>query len=158
MQDPNDLIDAIVEVQKTNTDLVALLENNADNILPLYLDYSRGSENTLQSIVEQKPGTLLVYWIGTRTTQFNKRETIKHDFEVSIRNKGKVAPIFVAFREGIATSGSDSRKFKFLQVTTDVYPPEDMSFDVNTQVISRNFGLFDFAKIKLTLTERGLDN
>jgi hypothetical protein len=157
MVDPDTLIDNIVTTLRSCTALVSLLDGRTDNIIPRYLSYDEGQANIEGEQIEQPFGTIMVFWRGTRTGNFNRMESIKHDFGISIKPKGRVAAMFVAIREAECTT-PEMRKFKLIQVNTAVRTPEDMQCVPAGQFVAQGYGLYDSGIITFTLTERGVDN
>lgn len=157
MADPDVLTAAIVTALQSISTLIAspLLANGAASILSYYPDVPEGDVNIEQTIIEQPAGSILVHWVGTRTGNFAKNDAIKHDFSISLKPRGRVAPLFVLIREGIcATSGL---KFKHTPVTIDVRLPEELQIINSTKFMTERYGLRDFSDITFTLTERGVD-
>jgi hypothetical protein len=158
MANPNSLIEAIVTALQSISTLTTspLLASGPSSILPYFTDGPAGQLNLEQSIIEQPPGTILVYWRGTRTGNFNKMESIKHDFGLSLKPKGRAADIFVAIRQGTCTASG--LPFKLTQVDPSVRVPEDMKCENSTKYMTERYGFRDFSDITFTLTERGVDN
>jgi hypothetical protein len=158
MVNPNTLIDAIVTAWKSSADVVAIL-GSASKITPYYFDMGLSSGtgvNLEQQIQNQTPGTIMVCWVGTRTGQFAKTDTIRHDMAAYLKPGGKIADLFIALREGVCTSSG--MKFKLTQVDPSVRTPEEMSCKPLSRFVSQNYGIYDFAELNFTLTERGVDN
>ncbi len=160
MEDPDVLVAAIVASLQSIVTLIAspLLTNGAASILAYYPDVPEGDVNIEQTIIEQPAGTIMVHWVGTRTGNFAKNDAIKHDFSISLKPKGRVAPLFVLIREGICTvSANPGEPFKHTQVTLGVRLPEEFQIVNSTKFMTERYGLRDFSDITFTLTERGVD-
>ncbi len=167
MTDPDLLTAAIITTLKSIQPLITspLLANGASSIIPYETNMQEGHVYLEDFVLQQPPGTLVVFWKQTRTGFFNKLETIKHDFGISLKPKGRAAAMFALIREGLCDSSG--MKFKLTQVavpddlgnpTYPVRPPEDMSCQNRSIYIGPNFGIREFTDISLTLTERGIDN
>lgn len=158
MTDPDLLTDAIITALQSIDTLISsgLLVNGAASIIPYKTNMEEGYANIEDFTLQQPAGTIVVFWRGTRTGVFDKKDTIKHDFGISLKPNGRAAQMFYLIREGVCSI--TGQKFKLTQVTSDVRPPEDMQCQNRSVYISANFGIREFTDITFTLTERGIDN
>jgi len=159
MTDPDILTDAIIASLQSIDALVTsdLLRAGAQSIIAYKTNMEEGFVNIEDFVLQQDAGTIVVFWRGTRTGIFDKKDTIKHDFGISLKPNGRASQIFTMIREGVCAV-PEGRKFKLTQVTTDVRPPEDMACTNRSVYIAGNFGVREFSDITFTLTERGIDN
>jgi len=158
MLDPDELSDAIVISLRSATALVSLFGGDSNNIFARKLDYTESVAVNIEGELQEQPNnTAMVFWKGTRTGNFGKMEAIKHDFGIAIKPSGRPAAAFKAIREAECTD-PEIRKFKHLQVDTQVFPPENFTCIPASTFVAQGYGLYDASIITFTLTERGVDS
>lgn len=158
MLDASLLVDAVVTMLRTNTDLVALLSIvEAEPIFAEYADDNR-STNFEQHIQEQHDGTLMVAWRGTRTGTFQRQEAVAHDLAIYIAPIGKVTTIFAAMLNGLCTNyAGDIRKFRLQTVHPKVNPVGSINLIPQPFLINQGLAIYDMMPATFTLMEKGVD-
>jgi hypothetical protein len=151
MIDPDVLLGQLVTALRANADLVALLNGQASAITAYSATYPT-KVDLYAAIRDLNPPSILVAWTGTEIGQ--RSNGIAHQFAAYLAPRGKVAPMFLALREGTISPSGD--KFKRYQLDPMVHFVDVLGCYSRQMIIGE--AVFEYYEVPMRITERGVDS
>lgn len=148
MIDPDVLLGQLLAAMRENAELVALVgqKSNITSYSPAY----PAKVDMFTAVRDLNPPGVLVAWTGTDIAP--RSNGISHLFSAYLAPRGKVAPLFVALREG-EVSGE---KFKRYQLNQFVHFVDVLGCFSRQLIIGE--ALFEYFEVPMRVTERGVDS
>jgi len=151
MIDPDTLLGYLVTAMKANATLVALTGASTANITSYSANYPTKVE-LYTAVRDINPPGVLVAWTGTDIGA--RSNGISHLFSAFLAPRGKVAPMFVALREGLI--GSSGVKFKRYELNTAVHYVDVLGCFSRQLIVGE--AIFEYYEVPMRITERGVDS